>query len=205
MNVSGSLPLSDWQSFYVIVGSSGAALIGLQFVVITLIAQSAIKSSHAQLGAFGTPQLVHFSEALSVSAIMSAPWHALHAPAVGLGICGAVGLVFVALVVVRTRRQTGYQPVWEDWLWHVIMPLVAYAALSVAAFTFPTHGDSLFVVAAVALTLVFIGIRNAWDTVTFLIVERIPQSATKPISSPAPQQQSQSQPRSQQKKKGRRG
>ncbi|MFI5394691.1 MAG: transposase [Candidatus Binatia bacterium] len=31
-------PLSEWQSFYVIVGSSGAALIGIQFVVMALIA-----------------------------------------------------------------------------------------------------------------------------------------------------------------------
>jgi lipid-A-disaccharide synthase-like uncharacterized protein len=30
--------MSDWASFYVLVGSSGAALIGMQFVVMTLIA-----------------------------------------------------------------------------------------------------------------------------------------------------------------------
>jgi hypothetical protein len=30
--------LSAWQSFYGIVGTSGGALIGLQFVVLTLIA-----------------------------------------------------------------------------------------------------------------------------------------------------------------------
>jgi hypothetical protein len=31
-------PLAGWENFYVIVGSSAGALIGLQFVVITLIA-----------------------------------------------------------------------------------------------------------------------------------------------------------------------
>jgi hypothetical protein len=31
--------LSAWQSFYVMVGSSGAALIGIQFVVIALVAK----------------------------------------------------------------------------------------------------------------------------------------------------------------------
>ncbi len=30
--------MSEWASFYVMVGSSGAALIGMQFVVVTLIA-----------------------------------------------------------------------------------------------------------------------------------------------------------------------
>jgi hypothetical protein len=33
-------PLVAWESFYVIVGSSGAALTGLQFIVIALIAES---------------------------------------------------------------------------------------------------------------------------------------------------------------------
>ena len=32
--------LEGWKNFYVIVGSSAGALIGLQFVVITLIPQS---------------------------------------------------------------------------------------------------------------------------------------------------------------------
>jgi hypothetical protein len=31
--------LGEWESFYVIVGSSAGALIGLQFVVIALIAE----------------------------------------------------------------------------------------------------------------------------------------------------------------------
>jgi len=35
-------PLGTWQNFYVIVGSSAGALIGLQFVVMTLIANMPI-------------------------------------------------------------------------------------------------------------------------------------------------------------------
>ena len=37
--------LAAWQSFYVIVGSSGGALIGLQFVVMTLIADKQHRTS----------------------------------------------------------------------------------------------------------------------------------------------------------------
>ena len=70
-------PLSEWQSFYVIVGSSGAALIGIQFVVITLIANMRERPTADSLSAFGTPTVVHFAGALLVSATMSAPWPAL--------------------------------------------------------------------------------------------------------------------------------
>src|SRR5262245_30236132 len=67
-------PLAPWESFYVIVGSSGAALIGLQFVVLTLIADSDVVRSKRTIGTFGTPIVTHFGAALLVSATMSAPW-----------------------------------------------------------------------------------------------------------------------------------
>ncbi|HEU5250224.1 MAG TPA: hypothetical protein VFW15_09565, partial [Thermoanaerobaculia bacterium] len=65
--------LSAWESFYVIVGSSAAALIGLQFVVITLIAGMRRRPTPDTIRAFGTPTVVHLAGALLVSAIMSAP------------------------------------------------------------------------------------------------------------------------------------
>ena len=56
--------LDGWRNFYVIVGSSAGALIGLQFVVITLIAAKPIPGADAQTGgAFATPTVVHFGVA----------------------------------------------------------------------------------------------------------------------------------------------
>ena len=64
--------LSAWHDYYVIVGSSGAALIGIQFVVITLIGQRPEPAPAETVQAFGTPTVVHFASALLVSAIMAA-------------------------------------------------------------------------------------------------------------------------------------
>ena len=47
--------LRGWESFYVIVGSSAGALIGLQFVVITLIAERRDHLDTGTISAFGTP------------------------------------------------------------------------------------------------------------------------------------------------------
>jgi hypothetical protein len=52
--------LEGWERFYVIVGSSAAALTGLMFVVITLIADSEMPRSPGTVAAFGTPTVVHF-------------------------------------------------------------------------------------------------------------------------------------------------
>jgi len=66
--------LHEWESFYVIVGSSAGALIGLQFVVITLVAERPALRSAEGGAAFSTPSVVHFAVVLLLSAILSAPW-----------------------------------------------------------------------------------------------------------------------------------
>jgi hypothetical protein len=163
--------LSAWESYYVIVGSSGAALIGLQFVVITLIAGMRRRTDAGTLSAFGTPTVVHLTGALLVSAIMSAPWHSLLPASVTLAVCGLGGLAYGVIVMQRARGQSGYKPEWEDWLWFTMLPGGIYAALALGAlFLRAATAPALFMIGASALGLLLIGIHNAWDTVTHLVV-----------------------------------
>ena len=171
-------PLVAWESFYVIVGSSGAALTGLQFVVIALVAETRAHSSSREIAAFGTPTVVHFSAVLFLSAALSAPWRTLSGPAIVLGCGGILGVAYTVVVVIRARAQTGYRPVLEDWLWHVVFPFIAYATLLMAAVSMRWHpAPALFSVAASSLLLLSIGIHNAWDTVTFIATRRSQASA----------------------------
>jgi hypothetical protein len=166
-------PLAAWESFFVIVGSSGAALTGLQFVVIALVAESRKRRTLREIDAFGTPTIVHFCAALLVAAVMSAPWRVVSSAALVLDACGAAGVGYVAIVARRARRQTGYQPVLEDWIWHFALPFIAYGALLFAALTITLYVTAaLFTIAAMTLLLLFIGIHNAWDTVTYIAVDR---------------------------------
>jgi hypothetical protein len=164
---------SPWGGYYVIVGSSGAALTGLQFVVMTLAAETRRVDGGA-IDAYATPTVVHFCVALFVSAVLSAPWHALAGAALALGACAVFGMGYVLLVTRRATRQTGYKPVFEDWLWHTILPFPAYLTMLIAALEFVRHPETaLFAVAAAVLLLLFVGIHNAWDTVTFLTVSQM--------------------------------
>lgn len=163
--------MPEWESFYVIVGSSGGALIGLQFVVITLIADRRALASSDSLSAFGTPTVVHLTVALIISAIMSAPWHSLLSVSMVLVACGVGGLTYGVVVILRARRQTSYTPVWDDWVWYVVLPCSVYAVLTLAgAFLLRDPPDVEFVIASSALTLLLIGIHNAWDTVTHIVI-----------------------------------
>ena len=161
---------AEWNSFYVIVGSAAGALIGLQFVVMTLVAQRP-RPGPAEAGdAFATPSVVHFCVVLLLSAIASAPWHTISAVAVCWGLIGLSGIVYVVIVTRRLRAQTFYQPVFEDWLFHVLLTFAAYAMLAGAAYE--THSNTrpaLFVVGAAVLLLLFVGIHNAWDAATYHI------------------------------------
>src|SRR6185295_15345854 len=109
--------LSGWESFYVIVGSSAGALIGLQFVVMTLLADMPVAQNDAQAGeAFGTPNVVHFGVVLLISAILSAPWEVIAPVAILWGLVGLSGVVYAVIVARRMRLQTVYRPVFEDWM-----------------------------------------------------------------------------------------
>jgi hypothetical protein len=165
-------PFAAWESFYVIIGSSAAALTGLQFVVIVLGAEARWVRG-PELGAFGTPTIVHFCAVLLIAAILSVPWHAIGSAGVALGACGVAGIVYMVVVIRRAHGQNTYKPVLEDWLWHTIIPFIAYATLLVAALLLRRDPPrSLLVIATTALVLLFDGIHNAWDAVTYIATQQ---------------------------------
>jgi hypothetical protein len=165
-------PLAAWESFYVIVGSSAAALTGLQFVVMALIADSNRRGTSAEVATFGTPTVVHFCAALLIAAIVSAPWTAITAAGIAIGCIGAAGLVYVGLIIRGATRTQRYRPVLEDWIWHAVLPFLSYGCLFGAALALSSHPiTALFVVAAASLMLVLIGIHNAWDSVAYVAIE----------------------------------
>jgi len=128
---------TEWDSFYVIVGSAAGGLIGLQFVVMTLLADRPPQRAEEAAPAFATPTIVHFGTVLFLAAILRAPWSAE----------------------------------FEDWLFHGVLPLTAYAALAITALTATSHArDALFGVGAAALLLLFSGIHNAWDAVAYHVL-----------------------------------
>ena len=167
-------PFAAWESFYVIVGSSGAALTGLQFVVIVLAADVGALGGAPTTSAFATPTIVHFCAVLLVSAILSAPWPSLWSAAVVLGVCGMIGVLYGLRVIWHARRQTGYVPVFEDWLFHAALPVLAYATLLASAVALPRHAAAaLFAIAGASVLLLLVGIHNAWDAVTWMAARKM--------------------------------
>ncbi len=168
--------LHPWASFYTMTGSAAAALTGLMFVVGTLMtgAERSRTTRHEGNATFSTPTVLHFGVALLVSAVLCAPWRSLLGTGTLLGLTGLWGVVYIIHVMCQARRLSVYSPDLEDWIWYTILPLVAYGAIFAGAIVlFVVPEEALFALAGGVVLLTFIGIRNAWDIVTYIVLEGV--------------------------------
>jgi hypothetical protein len=178
MNIMSEL--AKWDSFYVIVGSAAGALIGLQFVVLTLIAERPPEGAADAGAAFSSPTIVHFGTVLFLSAMLHAPWQTITIAADVWGFLGFGGVVYSVIVARRMQKQSVYTPIFEDWLFHVALPLAAYTILALSSFVaHPDTREALFGVGGAALLLLFTGIHNAWDSVSYHVLVHMPTTNAK--------------------------
>jgi len=167
--------LSNWQNFYMIMGTAAATLTGLMFVVTTLIAgiDRNAEILNAGISAFNTPTVVHFCAVLLLAGILSAPWQTFSSLSLVLGLLGLGMVIYLIIVLRRMWQIPHYQSTLEDWLWYMVLPLLAHVLLIVAAFMLPENPAlALYSVSLAMIMLLFVGIRNSWDNVTFLAVKR---------------------------------
>ena len=174
MTETVSSQLSAWSTYYVTMATAAATLTGLVFVVITLVRDSeTIHPNEEGLATFTTPIVIHFCAALYVSAIFIVPWRGYSGIAVFVGLGGIYGVLYVSRVILRTLHlgHEDYTPDAEDWIWYNFVPLLAYLTILGGAILLPRIAlDALFVLAGGVLLLLFAGIRNAWDVVTYLAI-----------------------------------
>ncbi|MHB8433249.1 MAG: hypothetical protein ACYDCA_06555 [Candidatus Tyrphobacter sp.] len=147
------------------------------FVVITLVARQERLQRNTRDGVetFSSPTVVHFCAALLISAVMAAPWPSLVPLGAVLALVGVYGIAYAMRVLMRMTRLTSkspYFPGFDDWFWYSLMPLATYVAILIGAVLLVVAPrDALFVLAGGTVVFIFMGIRNAWDTVTYIAVE----------------------------------
>jgi hypothetical protein len=162
--------LAEWDNFYIIIGPSAGALIGLQFVVLTLIGERPTARIAEAGAAFVTPMIVHYQIVLFLSALLLAPWHSIVPISIIWGAIGVIGFVYQCVVVRRLRKQEAYRPGFEDWLFYVALPFVAYLLLAFSPFAARAHErEAVFGVGAALVLMLFAGIHNSWDSITYQV------------------------------------
>jgi hypothetical protein len=162
-----------WETFYLMVGSSAAALIGLLFVVVTLNAESRTAERETGSRMFLTPIVFHFAMVFLVSTLALMPDINTLTMALAVVAVGVAGLVFVGSNLIRMVFGGFPVPHWTDYIFYGLLPVILYAAFVACGggmareATFAIHGLAIAV-----LALLFLGIRDAWDLATWLAYHR---------------------------------
>lgn len=163
----GELNLEPWHDFYVMLGGSGGALVGATFVVATLAGN--IEKRAIGIRGFITPATVHLGSVLVAAAILMVPTLDPLFLALLLGIGGVAGLIYGVVVYFRV---TTLKIDFIDRCWYGIFPVLMYGLLAVSAVLvfLKDMGPGLELIAAALVALLIIGMRNAWDMATFMIL-----------------------------------
>jgi hypothetical protein len=164
--------MKGWENFYVIAGSSASGLTGLTFVVIAL-ASDANMVRLSGLRAFITPTVIHFGSVLWIAAILSIPGHTPLSLAISIALTGIVLTIYSILTTYRMASIKLYEPAVQDWIWNAALPVTCCLSLLLAAYLLLQHSvAALYLIGAVTLAMLFIGIHNAWDLAVWITAER---------------------------------
>jgi hypothetical protein len=160
-----------WENFYLIVGPSAGALIGLMFVVVTLTAGRERDQTERGKHLYTSPIVWHLGVVLVLSGAAVAP--AISPKLFGVA-TGGLALLGIAMGVRSTvgiaRAQlTGPKDNMFDMWWYGIIPTVVYVGLAGAAVSVLYGWSwSADAVGAALMSLLLVSIHAEWDLVTFL-------------------------------------
>ncbi len=161
-----------WDDFYLMIGSAAGALIGLLFVVITLTAGRGDREK-LLFGAslYMTPTLIHFSVVLGGSALATVP--GLQPLLAGLLLGGAalvgLGNAIWSCIGINKLSKGEEKPHHTDFWMYGVTPALLYLALGGVALCLAAGCAEAVPALAAALTaILFWGVRNAWDLITWI-------------------------------------
>ncbi len=160
-----------WENYFQMLGAASAGLIGLLFVVVTLTA--GFETSNAQRGQvlYMTPTGLNFASVLTISALALAPGLSPAGMAISFGAVALFGLgnAIRSSIGIAKPRDVTERPHWSDFWCYGAAPVVIYLGLGAAAIGLAMHAAwAPYVAAGLLLFQLLLGIRNAWDLVTWI-------------------------------------
>jgi hypothetical protein len=160
----------DWDNFYLLVGSAATGLIGLLFVVSSLTA--GLERATIQRGArlYLTPIIFHLAAVVVLSAVAMVPDLPRAAAAAMAGAVALTGTAYAAKILHGLLgSRVPEAPHWTDKYFYGVAPAAVYLLLGAVAAAIWLHARwALIGQAAIALSLLLLCIRNAWDLATWL-------------------------------------
>jgi hypothetical protein len=160
----------NWSEFYLLAGSAAAVLIGLIFVVVTLMQDRSRSSVMAGSRLYMGPVVLQVSFVLVLSATALTPGIGAKQYAAVAAVVALWGLVRGIQSTVGIRALKGEdQPHWTDKWFYGVIPIVLFLALAEVAVGFWRGEEwAVYGIAAVNTAILLLAVRNEWDLVTWL-------------------------------------
>ena len=161
-----------WSDFFLLAGSAAAVLIGLIFVVISLLQDRSRSTVLAGSRLYMGPIVLGISFVLTLSAAALTPGVGRCAFAALTGVVAVWGLVRGIMSTVGIQRLSHIDdeaPHWTDLWFYGVFPVAVYSALGLDAIAFwegwwwAQKG-----IAAVITVSLLLAIRNEWDLITWI-------------------------------------
>jgi hypothetical protein len=162
----------SWHDFYLVLGPSAAALIGLLFIVVTLTAglerQRAIRGAQV----FMTPVVFHLAVLVLLCALGLFP----HMAALPMGVlttaCGLAGLAYAAYVCRAFLSKTVESYEGDLWFYGVWVGALYAIMTAAGVLLLMQQAFAAYVLAADQVALFLLMVNNAWDLVVFITPRR---------------------------------
>lgn len=183
--------LRSWETFYLLLGTAGATLAGLIFVAVTVAERITDRERVSILRAHLDPALLALLLVVILSACLLIP-HLTRPVLAALLLMAGTGTLGYMGVVLRSLHR-GQDIHWDasDWTWYAAAPLLGGTLLLISGvLTLTAQAHAATTLTGVTLLLLLImGVRNAWDLVTFSVKVNAPdpdRTDDKHTSAPTP-------------------
>ncbi len=161
-----------WHDFYLVLGPSAAALIGLLFIVVTLTA--GLERQRALRGAqvFMTPVVFHLGVLVLLCALGLFPGMAALPIGVVTTVCGLAGLDYAAYVCHAFLTKTVESYEGDLWSYGVAVGILYIGMTTAGVLLLARQTFAPYVLAADQVALILMMVNNAWDLVVFIAPRR---------------------------------
>ncbi len=155
--------LEHWHDFYVLFGTASAALMALLFVAASIGAAVFTPESRGATRTYMSPVVFHYTNTLFLSLIALVPDFEAHTFAIVVAVAAIGSVCYSLYIAVRVMRHS-YSDL-ADRIAYGSVPVVAYACGLISAWLMLAGKTKagLDLLAAAALLLLVVNIRNAWD------------------------------------------
>jgi hypothetical protein len=159
-----------WENYYLMIGSSAGALIGLMFVVVTLTAGRDRAEVERGKHLYTSPIVWHLAVILTLSGAAAVPGISAPVFAVATVCLAIIGLGWgIRSAAGIWRRPGAPDSAGFDTFWYGIAPSLVYVGLGIAGVgLLEQQAWGANAVAGALMSLLLVSIHAEWDLVTYL-------------------------------------